>query len=296
MKFTIKDVFLVLAVMITSMTSLKSYSQDAHQMWLEGSKGKLYALLQYPDEVKKDVKYPLVIICHGFSGNCESEMQKDLADDIVRNGMAALRFDFNGHGKSEGLFQDMTVPNEIEDLKDVIKWAQKQPWVESIGLVGHSQGGVVVSMVAGELGNKIIKAEALMAPAAVLRDDALRGNTMGVYYDPYNIQGNYVELPGSPEAGSLKLGKAYIETAMTLPIYETARKYTGPTLILQGTHDRIVPYTYAERYHEDIKGSQLKLIEGDNHMFSNSLTQSCQFVANWMKTKLEGGKVVRVGQ
>ena len=294
MKFTIKDVFLVLAVMITSMTSFKSYSQDAHQMWLEGSKGKLYALLQYPDEVKKDVKYPLVIICHGFSGNCESEMQKDLADDIVRNGMAALRFDFNGHGKSEGLFQDMTVPNEIEDLKDVIKWAQKQPWVESIGLVGHSQGGVVVSMVAGELGNKIIKAEALMAPAAVLRDDALRGSTMGAYYDPYNIQGDYVELPGSPEAGSLKLGKAYIETAMTLPIYETARKYTGPTLILQGTHDRVVPYTYAERYHEEIKGSQLKLIEGDNHMFSNSLRQSCQFVANWMKTQLEGWKVINV--
>lgn len=86
------------------------------------------------------------------------------------------------------------------------------------------------------------------------------------------------------------------ETAMILPIYETARKYTGPTLILQGTHDRIVPYTYAERYHEDIKGSQLKLIEGDNHMFSNSIRQSCQFVANWMKTKLEGWKVVKVGQ
>lgn len=261
-------------------------SQDVHKLWLEGSKGKLYALLQYPDEVKGDVKYPLVIICHGFSGNCESDMEQDLAEDIVRNGMAALRFDFNGHGKSEGMFQDMTVTNEIEDLKDVIKWAQEQPWVESIGLVGHSQGGVVVSMVAGELGDKIIRAEALMAPAAVLRDDALRGSTMGAYYDPYNIQGDYVGLPGSPEAGSLKLGKAYIETAMTLPIYETARKYAGPTLILQGTHDRIVPYTYAERYHEEIKGSKLKLVEGDNHMFSNSLTQTCQFVSNWMKTSL----------
>ena len=266
-------------------------AQEVHQLWLEGSKGKLYALLQYPDVVSKDVKYPLVIICHGFSGNCESKLQKDLADDIVRNGMAALRFDFNGHGKSHGLFQDMTVPNEIEDLKDVINWAQEQPWVESIGLVGHSQGGVVVSMVAGELGDKIIKAEALMAPAAVLRDDALRGSTMGAYYDPYDIQGDYVELPGSPEAGSLKLGKAYIETAMKLPIYETARKYTGPTLILQGTHDRIVPYTYAERYHEEIKGSQLKLIEGDNHMFSDSLAQSCLLVANWMKEKMEGRKL-----
>ena len=73
----------------------------------------------------------------------------------------------------------MTVLNEIEDLKDVISWAQAQPWVENISLLGHSQGGVVVSMTTGELGDSIIKNVVLMAPAAVLRDDAIRGNTQG---------------------------------------------------------------------------------------------------------------------
>ena len=276
----------VLATLLMSLFSFKLSAQETHQLWIEGSKGKLYALLQYPDVVEKNVSYPLVIICHGFSGNCESAMQKDLADDVVRNGMAALRFDFNGHGKSEGLFQDMTVPNEIEDLKVVINWAENQPWIESIGLVGHSQGGVVVSMVAGELGYPKIKAEVLMAPAAVLRDDALRGNTMGAHYDPRNIKGDYVELPGSPEGGPLKLGKAYIQSAMNLPIYEISEKYKGPALILQGTYDRIVPYTYSERYHKLLKNSELKLIEGDNHGFSNSLTESCDFIAEWLKSNL----------
>lgn len=166
---------------ILSILSLPVWGQEIHKLWLEGSKGKLYALLQYPDEVKKDVKYPLVIVCHGFGGQCESPLEDLLCKDIVKNGMAALRFDFNGHGKSEGLFQDMTVPYEIEDLKDVVKWAYSQPWVESVSLVGHSQGGVVVSMTAGELGYPEIKAEVLLAPAAVLRDDALRGNTMGTF-------------------------------------------------------------------------------------------------------------------
>ena len=277
---------IILTLMFLGLHHFDSLSQEIHKLELNGSQGKLYTLLQYPDEVKKDVKYPLVIICHGFSGNCESYLEEVLSKDVVKLGMAALRFDFNGHGKSDGLFQDMTVPNEIEDLKDVIKWARDQSWVESIGLVGHSQGGVVVSMVSGELGDSIIKAEVLRAPAAVLRDDALRGNTMGAYYDPWNIKGDYIELPGSPEAGSLKLGKEYIKTAMTLPIYETAGKYRGPTLILQGTHDRIVPYTYAERYNEVINGSLLKLIDGENHMFSNSLTDSCQFIADWLKAQL----------
>lgn len=180
----------------------------------------------------------------------------------------------------------MTVANEIEDLKDVIGWAQKQPWVESISLIGHSQGGVVVGMVAGELGEKVIKAEVLMAPAAVLRDDALRGNTMGTFYDPWNIQGDFIELYGSYEGESIKLGKEYIETAMSLPIYEISSQYEGPALILQGTHDRVVPYTYAERYHKEIKGSELKLVEGDDHVFSNNLNKECEFISGWLASKL----------
>ena len=269
-------------------------AQETHQFWIQGAKGKLYTLLQYPDEVKDNVKFPLVIICHGFSGNCESNMQNSLADDIVKDGMAALRFDFNGHGKSDGLFQEMTVPNEIEDLKAVIEWAVKQSWVESISLVGHSQGGVVVSMVSGELGTKVIKAEVLMAPAAVLRDDALRGNTMGARYDPWNFQGDFIELPGSPEAGKIKLGKNYVKTAISLPIYETARNYTGPALIIHGSHDSLVPYTYGLRYHDEIKESELKLIDGDNHMFSNSLSETCKYVANWLKNILKPSKVEQV--
>ncbi|MDE6007568.1 MAG: hypothetical protein K2G67_08470 [Muribaculaceae bacterium] len=48
----------------------------------------------------------------------------DIANDLQSQGIASLRFDFNGHGKSEGEFQNMTVLNEIEDLEDVISWAE----------------------------------------------------------------------------------------------------------------------------------------------------------------------------
>ena len=49
-----------------------------------------------------------------------------LWEPIIRNinahGIGALRFDFNGQGKSEGEFGNMTVPNEIDDLMNVISW------------------------------------------------------------------------------------------------------------------------------------------------------------------------------
>ncbi len=273
---------LIVAVM-AMITWLSGGAQTSDTLRLDGSVGKLFTIIEKP---AAKGKVPLVIICHGFSGNCQRPFMNDLSKSIVAQGMATLRFDFNGHGKSDGEFKDMTVLNEIEDLKDVIAWAQKQSWVKDISLVGHSQGGVVVSMVSGELGHKEIKAEVLLAAAAVLRDDALRGNTMGASYNPWNFKGDYVELPHSPEAGALLLGKNYVETAIRLPIYETAANYDGPALIVQGTHDRIVPYTYAERYNEKIKNSELKLIPDENHTFSITQKETSILVADWLHSVL----------
>lgn len=261
---------------ITAAATFSGYGQNAESFTLKGSEGALYAELQKPQADAQ--KMPLVIICHGFSGNCKSQLLTDIADDLQRDGIASLRFDFNGHGRSEGRFQDMTVPNEIQDLKNVIAWALSQPWVASISLLGHSQGGVVVSMTAGELGDKVISSIVLMAPAAVLRDDALRGNTMGVQYDPWNLTGDYVQLP----FGGLKLGRKYIESAINLPIYETALNYTGPVLVIHGTHDRVVPYTYGERYNQGYQNSSIKLIPGEDHSFSVSTSEAARYAADWL--------------
>lgn len=258
-------------------------AQTSDTISIDGAVGKLYSIVSRPETTEK---VPLVIICHGFSGNCRTPFMNALSESIVAQGMATLRFDFNGHGKSEGEFKDMTVLNEIDDLKHVIQWAQNQTWVKNISLVGHSQGGVVVSMVSGELGDRVIKAEVLLAAAAVLRDDALRGNTMGAIYNPWDFKGEYIELPHSPEAGALLLGKNYVETALRLPIYETAANYDGPALIVQGTHDQIVPYTYAERYNEKIKNSELKLIPDENHTFTYTTKETSILVADWLHSIL----------
>ncbi len=269
----------LLLIAMTAVISLfQANAMTTDTLRIDGAVGKLFTIVNRPASTGR---VPLVIICHGFSGHCRRPLLNDLAESIVAQGMAALRFDFNGHGQSDGEFKDMTVLNEIDDLKAVIAWAQRQPWVADISLVGHSQGGVVVSMVSGELGDKVIKAEVLMAAAAVLRDDALRGTTMGAHYNPWNLKGD-VQLGRSPEAGALVLGKNYIQTAMNLPIYETAANYNGPALIIQGTHDQIVPYTYAERYAEKIPHSELKLIPEETHVFNRTQKETALFVADWL--------------
>ena len=80
-------------------------------------------------------------------------------------GIASVRFDFNGHGQSDGSFTDMTVMNEVSDGRAILDYVRQMPQVEHIYLLGHSQGGVVASMLAGYYHEYIDKL-VLMSPAA----------------------------------------------------------------------------------------------------------------------------------
>ena len=258
--------------------------QKGESLFIDGDHGRLKAIIQKP-ELQPGEKCPMVVFCHGFSGRKEGPLFELVADTLQAHGIASIRFDFNGHGESEGEFVDMTVPNEIEDAKKVVEYVSNLSYVSSLAIAGHSQGGVVASMLAGklseELGKPAFKAVALMAPAAVLRDDAIRGSTMGKQYDPFN-PGEYVEL-----WGGLKLGAEYIRTAFSLPIYETAAKYQGSALIIHGNADRVVPYTYGERFHEIWPNSELVIQEYYDHGFTQNMYRTTDIVSEYLIRQLK---------
>lgn len=262
---------MLVCLMITSCAYAKT-----QPLTLDGDHGKLAAILQTPDG--KDT-YPAVILCHGFTSQKEHPLIKHLADYLEADGIASIRFDFNGHGESEGDFQDMTVLNEIEDAKKVYAYVSALPEVTAVAIAGHSQGGVVSSMVAGELGDKI-KAVALLAPAAVLRDDAIKGNAFGSSFDPFNIP-EYVEMIGH------KVGRNYFLTGQTLPIYETTVKYQGPACLVHGTGDVIVPYTYSLHYHEIWPASELNLMERVDHNFTGHQEEAAKTAADFFAKTLK---------
>jgi alpha/beta superfamily hydrolase/peroxiredoxin len=246
---------------------------------IDGDHGKLQAVIQKPD-LKPGQQCPMVVFCHGFGGTKEGPLFELITDSLQKHGISSIRFDFNGHGESEGKFEEMTVPNEINDAKKVIEYVRDLRYVSKIALVGHSQGGVVASMTAGELGSDI-SAVVLMAPAAVLRDDAIRGSTFGKQYNPLDPP-EYVELWG-PQ----RLGRNYIKTAFSLPIYETAANYHGPALIIHGNGDRIVPYTYGLRFHQQWKGSEYVLQEYFDHGFSQNIYRTTDIVSDFLLRTLK---------
>lgn len=221
--------------------------------------------------------YDMAIIFHGFTANRNTSLLKEITNSLRDENIASVRFDFNGHGDSDGKFENMTVLNEIEDANAILNYVKTDPHVRNIYLVGHSQGGIVASMLAG-LYPDLIKKVVLLAPAATLKSDALEGNTQGVTYNPDHI-------PDRLPFKDLPLGGFYLRIAQQLPIYEVSAQFTKPVCLIHGTDDTVVSPNASKKYDQIYQNSTLHLIEGADHCFSdnyqkNAVNLTADFLQN----------------
>ncbi len=75
-----------------------------------------------------------------------------LSDFLTRNGIAVLRYDDRGTGKSEGFYPPATTADLAEDARAAHAFLQQHPNVLKYctGIVGHSEGGLIAPMLAGK--------------------------------------------------------------------------------------------------------------------------------------------------
>jgi pimeloyl-ACP methyl ester carboxylesterase len=73
-----------------------------------------------------------------------------IADHLTRNGIAVLRVDDRGIGGSTGVRADLTTEDFVGDALAGISFLAEQPEIDAkkIGLIGHSEGGIIAPMVA----------------------------------------------------------------------------------------------------------------------------------------------------
>lgn len=75
-----------------------------------------------------------------------------IADHFTREGIAVLRFDDRGVGKSTGDFKTATSADFASDVLAGVQYLKTRKEVDArkIGLVGHSEGGLIAPMVAAQ--------------------------------------------------------------------------------------------------------------------------------------------------
>lgn len=73
-----------------------------------------------------------------------------LADHLTRNGIAVLRYDDRGVAKSTGDFAKATSKDFAEDAAGAVAYLKGRKDVGKVGLMGHSEGGLIAPMVAAD--------------------------------------------------------------------------------------------------------------------------------------------------
>lgn len=252
---------------------------------VRGPQGNLSMEITLPDGFNPATDYcPMVILMHGIFSKKEHNPVRAIARGLAAEGIASIRFDFDGHGKSEGRIQDMTVEKEIADAMAILAYVRKLPYVSEIGFLGHSQGGVVASMTAGRLaaeGSSLPKAMVLIAPGSIIKEACQNGKFFFTRFDPTD----------PPEAvriwGSRKLGREYITQTQELDIFGTAAAYQGPVRIIHGAKDGIVPLWCSEKYLEAYGDrAELTVVKGENHRITKKRKDVVAMVVAFFKESL----------
>ena len=77
-----------------------------------------------------------------------------LADHLTRQGIAVLRYDDRGFAESTGDFATGTSRDFASDAMAVLRWLRAQPGVDAakVGVIGHSEGGLIAPLMAGQAG------------------------------------------------------------------------------------------------------------------------------------------------
>ncbi len=99
-----------------------------------------------------------------------------IADYLTRNGIAVFRFDDRGVGKSEGDYTTATTMDFANDVMSIVKYFKKHPHInpKKIGLIGHSEGGIVSMMVASKMKKDVSFIVSLAGPGVTMVDLLLR--------------------------------------------------------------------------------------------------------------------------
>ena len=156
----------------------KPYSYYSEDVTFENTKANisLSGTLTLP---KKDGNFPVVILITGSGPqNRDEELLGHkpflvISDYLTKNGIAVLRYDDRGVGQSKGDFKTATSADFATDVESAITFLKTRKEInkKKIGLVGHSEGGLIAPMVASK--SKDVSFIVLLAGTGIQGDKLL---------------------------------------------------------------------------------------------------------------------------
>lgn len=215
--------------------------------------------VRYLWQYEEGRKYPAIIASHGFTDNYTG--MEAYCEALCREGYAAFCFSFCGGGSigeasevhSDGDSRDMNISSEVKDLFAVIEYVKSLDFIDGgrIVLMGASQGGFVSGLAAARYQEGIQKL-VMLYPALCIPDHARKGCLGGASYDAENV-------PAEIDCRKTVLSKKFHDDVCGMDPFLEIAKYKGQVLIIHGSLDKVVEYSYSMRARDCYEKGQCAL-------------------------------------
>lgn len=240
------------------------------------SKGhKLAGIVRYTEPVEP-TKYPVVIVLHGFNEHMKHAHTADLANGLVYHGFLSLRFDFHGHGESEGDFSEHTIGQQVDDVLAALDFLSEYPMADKdrIAVVGTDIGGNIALLAAA----KDARIKAVVVQGARSHFE----RHIKSHFHEHDIK----ELMRKSvyEHAQFKIRKSYVRSTDMHDVQEELKNMHAPLLLVHGVDDlRVSLNETRELLFAANEPKVLEEVPGDHWLRGEGERQTfIELAANWI--------------
>ena len=231
-----------LALCIVAAVTLLQPNTNPKNIEIPGTRGNIPATIQLPAKSARGEELPLVVLCHGFTGNRQGDGHfAPLAEDLAAHGIATVRLDFAGCGDSTEPYANYTLANMAADVDSVIGYMQATYGTGKTALVGHSMGGRLASLYP-QLGQYPVTALALWSPANGTGLQGLEFLSIDNFAAVEELAAR-ADAEGSVAAWGVELSAAYIDGMRDSDPNAALQESGLPVLLTYSGNERILSDT-----------------------------------------------------
>lgn len=178
----------------------------------------------------------LVVIMPGHLDSKDYPHLVGLADDLAGKGYTTIRFDFTGTWESDGSITDYSIPQQLNDIGNVLKFMCAQHAYSFIALGGHSRGGFV-SILYAIKDPKVSAVFGLMSPYQLNRTVDEKKVAL---WKKEGFRISVRDISGSKQQREFKVPYVNMEDANHYDLLIEVSENRAPLLLVAGELDDVV--------------------------------------------------------
>ncbi len=213
--------------------------------------------------LRREGRSPGLLWLGGYASDMRGTKAEALDAHAAETGLSYLRFDYSGHGESDGGFEEGTIGRWAEDAAQILAHLTDGPQI----LVGSSMGAWIAGLLARTYPERIA-GMILIAPAPDFTTELTPKQWAPEMMERLHKDGR-LEIPSEFDDSVMVYTKALFDDGATNRVLSEPLPVNAPVRILTGMRDDVVPYAHALRYAEHLGTDDVRVTlvkDGDHRM------------------------------